>query len=100
MIYISEIYFDSSISVEDRIIQLDGYSSNREDHPSDTKGGGVCIHYKESLVVKVLDISFINECILCEVFVQNKRGYITGMYRFPSPKTLNLMISLTIFTMF
>ena len=76
MIYISEIYFDSSISVEDRIIQLDGYSLNREDHPSDTKGGGVCIHYKESLVVKVLDISFINECILCEVFVQNKRGYI------------------------
>ena len=100
MIYISEIYFDSSISVEDRIIQLDGYSLNREDHPSDAKGDGVCIHYKESLVVKVLDISFINECILCEVFVQNKRGYITGMYRFPSPKTLNLMISLTIFTMF
>ena len=35
---ISEIYFDSFIPAEDRIIQLDGYNSIRVDHPSNTKG--------------------------------------------------------------
>ena len=38
MKYISEIYFDSSMPAEDRIIQLDWYNSIRVYHPSNTKG--------------------------------------------------------------
>ena len=77
-------YFDSSISVEDTRIQLDVYSLIRADHPSNKKRGGISIYYKESLDVKVLDVSFMNECILCEVLVQNKRGYVADIYRSPS----------------
>ena len=31
---------------------LEGYNLIRSDHPSNTKRGGVCIYYKESLVVR------------------------------------------------
>ena len=48
-ICISETYFDSSILEGDSSFQLDGYKVIRADHPSNTKRGGVCIYYKESL---------------------------------------------------
>ena len=49
MICISETYVDSYISSEDKRIQLDWCNLIREDNPSNTKRGGVCIYYKESL---------------------------------------------------
>ena len=75
---------DSSISAGNKRIQFDRHNLIRADHPSNKKRGDVCIYHKESLVIRVFDVSFINECILCEVSVQNKRGYIAVMYRSPS----------------
>ena len=54
------------------------------DHPLNTKGGGVCIYYKESLVVKITNISYLQECLLCEVMIDNIKGYIALIYRSPS----------------
>ena len=34
--------------------------------------GGVCIYYCESLVVQLVKISYLNECLLCEVSLQKK----------------------------
>ena len=44
------------------------------DHPLNTKRGGVCMYYKESLVVKMINISYLQECLLCEVMIDNIRG--------------------------
>ena len=52
--------------------------------PSNTKRGGVCIYFKESLAVRLVDITSLVECLVCEVTVQNKKGYDAAMYRSPS----------------
>ena len=69
---------------ENENIQLDVYILIRSDHPSDSKRGGVCLYYKESLGVKIINLSARNECIPCEVSTENSKGFIAVMYRSPS----------------
>ena len=83
-ICISETYLDSSISSDDKDIAIEGYNIIRADHPSNLKKGGVCIYYKESLAVKLIDVNFLNESILYEVTFDKLKGYITVLYRSPS----------------
>ena len=47
------------------------------DHPSNTKRGGVCIYYNESLAVRVVNTTSLLECLVCEVTTQNKKRYVT-----------------------
>ena len=39
------------------------------DHTLNTKKGGACMYYKESLVVRMINISYLQECLLCEVMM-------------------------------
>ena len=86
-ICISETYFDSSILEGDSSFQLDGYKVIRADHPSNTKRRGVYIYYKESLSLRELNSTNLNQCIICEVSVQNCKKYIGVIYRYPSQST-------------
>ena len=63
------MFFDSSVQKGDKKIQLDGYNLLRVHHPSNSKRGGACNFYKETLN----SLSFI-ECIICEVSIQNSKG--------------------------
>ena len=45
---------------------------------------GVCIYVKESFTVQLININFLNKCLLCDVIFDNKKGYITVSYRSPS----------------
>ena len=83
-ICISETFFDRSIQEEDKNIQLDGYNLLRADHPSNSKGGGVCIFYKETLGVRIVKPLSFNECIIFEVSIQNSKGFVGVVYRSPS----------------
>ena len=67
---------------------LEGYNLIRSDHPSNTRSGGVCIYYKESLAVCLVDITFLPECLVCEVTIQNKNGYVAVMYRSPNQSSM------------
>ena len=58
------------------------------DHPLNTKRGGVCMYYKESLVVKMINISYLQECLLCEVMIDNIRGCIALINRPPNQNSL------------
>ena len=87
---ISETYFDSSVLEGDSCFQFDRYKVIRADHPSNTKRGGVCIYYKESLSVRALNLTNLNECIICEVSIQNRKGYISIIYRSSSQSTAEL----------
>ena len=42
----SETFLDSSIPVDDDILQIPGYGSVGADYPSNTKCGGVLLYYK------------------------------------------------------
>ena len=53
---LSEAYLDSSISNDDDNLEIPGYDLFRADHLSNTKRGGVCIYYRNSLPLKTLNI--------------------------------------------
>ena len=85
-ICISETYLDSSVQSDD--ISINGYKLICADHPSNSKRGGVCIFYRESLAVQSIKINYLNECLLCEVSINNKKSYIAVLYRSPSQNSL------------
>ena len=87
-ICISDTFFDSSVTEGDKNIQLNGYNLIRADHPTNTKRGGVCIFYKETLALHIVNSLNFNECIVCEVSTQNSKGYIGVIYRSPSQNTI------------
>ena len=87
-ICISETYLDSSDQSVDRDISINGYNLIRADHPSNNKRGGVCIYHRESLAVQLVKINYLNECLLCEVSFNNKKGHIAALFRSPSQNRL------------
>ena len=74
-ICVSETYLDSSVQSVDKGISINGHNLICDDHPSNNKRG-VCIYYLESLAVQLAKINCLNECLLCEVSFNNKKGYI------------------------
>ena len=84
-ICLSETYLDSSIP--DNILDLEGYRLVRADHPNNIKRGGVCIYYKESLSVRVINIPYIKEALLLQMNYNNKKVIISAIYRSPSQST-------------
>ena len=61
----SETFLDSSFESDDKNLMLKGYNLIRSDHPNNTKRGGACIYYKESLAVHLVYITFLPENLIC-----------------------------------
>ena len=56
----------------------------RADHPSNTKRGGVCIYYRNCLPLKLLTISYLNECINFVIKLGDKICKFVSLYRSPN----------------
>ena len=84
IICISETFLDSSISSNDLESLLDGYKIIRSDHPMNLKRGGVCIFFKETLPLNILNITQLNECLVVEILYNNKKCYLVTLYRSPN----------------
>ena len=56
----------------------------RADHPSNTKRGGVCIYYRNSLPLKILNIQYLHECINFEIRIGGKLCRFVSLYRLPN----------------
>ena len=82
IICISETFLDSSANESSLLIP--GYHLLRADHPNNLKKGGVCLYFKENLSLRQIETSYFSQCILCELTIQNKVGYIVVIYRSPS----------------
>ena len=82
IICISETYLDSSI--DENILKLDGYSLIRADHPGNLKRGGVCLYYKENLLLRHIKTEYFPQCLLCRISIQNQTGYLVVTYRSPN----------------
>ena len=63
---------------------IPGYNLVRSDHPSNNKRGGVCIYYKTSLFLRVIDICFLQEYIIFEVMIGDKQCNFVALYKSPS----------------
>ena len=80
-ICLSETYLDSSISSHNDNLELPGYNLVRADNPTNTKRGGLCIYYYNSLSLKVIDIQLLNECINFEIKIGGKLCSFLWLYR-------------------
>ena len=65
-------------------MELLGYNLIRADNSTNTKRGGVCIYYHYYLLLKVIDIQFLNECINFEIRIGGKFCSFRCLYRSPS----------------
>ena len=92
---ISETFPDSSFELDDKDLMLDSYNLIRSDHPANTKRGG--IYYKESLAVRLVDITSLPEYLVCEVTIQNKKGYIAVMNMSPTQSSIEFESFLSAF---
>ena len=81
-----ESYQNSTISSVDKNLCLDGYKLIHADHPKIIKQGGVCIYYRETLPVKIVQLNYLPECLVCEINY-NKKIFIVTLYRSPSQST-------------
>ena len=56
IICLSETYLNSKIPSDDKNLEMPGYKLVREDHPSNSKRGGICVYYKSSLPFRVIGL--------------------------------------------
>ena len=72
IICLSETFLNSSLQNYDHSLVLNRYKLVRADNPSDLKRRGVCIHFKESLSIKVPNIFNLHECLVCELSLNGR----------------------------
>ena len=84
IICISESYLNSDTSSNDNNLNIPGYNMSRADHLSGNQRGGVCIYYKESLPIQMLNINYLQECICFNLKIGSKLCTIVPLYRSPS----------------
>ena len=91
VIYLSETFLNASISNDDDSLEVPGYNLFRADHPSNTKCGGICIYYRNSHPLKILDIHYLQECINFEIMIGGKLCRFISLYHSPNQSKENLL---------
>ena len=84
IICLSETFLNSAIDSDDQQLTIKGYTLIRADHPLDIKRGGVGIYHKDDMKIRNLDIPGLSESLLCEINLDNKKGYLLLIYRSPN----------------
>ena len=74
MICLSESYLDSTVSSDNDSRYIGDCKLVRADHPGNVKRGGV-------LPVSCLPNPYLKECLIFEVSINNKTGYVVSMNR-------------------
>ena len=92
-ICLPETFLDSSIP--DNLVDIQGYNLVRADHRDNTKRGGVCIYYKESLPVRVINLPYFKEALLLEMRFNRKKVIVSVIYRSPSQNSNQFELSLS-----
>ena len=84
IIALSETYLNDTIPNNE--IEIEGYSSDifRSDHPTNTKRGGVCLYYKNTLPIKLRPyLHILDESIVVELTLSRKKLFFVVIYRSP-----------------
>lgn len=85
LICISQTLLEYSTVLGDINLEIEGYNFVRSDHPFNSKCGGVCIQWKQSLTLKVSNVKYLQECIVFEIKVWRQLcDFILLYYRCPS----------------
>ena len=81
VVCLSETYLDSSNLSNDDNFYLPDYNLVRADHRSNVKKGGICLYFKDSLPLKVLDIQLLQKSINFEIKIFVKICNFISLYR-------------------
>ena len=65
-------------------MEIAGYSLVREDHPSNSKRGGVCVYYEILLPFRVINVKYFQKSIYFELRIGGKCCKFSCLYRSPS----------------
>ena len=84
IVCLSETYLDSSFLVNDENLFIQGYNLVRCDHPTNFKCGGVCVYYKDSLLLKIIDIQYLQEYINLHLIISDEPFHFITLYRSPN----------------
>ena len=88
IICISKTYLDSNTSPDDSDLEVSGYNLIRYDHPSNNKQGGIYINYQHFLLLKMINVQYLQECINFEMKIGDKVCNFIPLYRSPSSRQL------------
>ena len=72
VICISQTLLNSDTGFDDDNLKIEGYNIVRSDYPSNSRQGGVCIYYKQSLALKILDINYLQERFVFQILIINR----------------------------
>ena len=84
VVCISETYLDSTTVIDDENLEITGYNLLRADHASNSKRGGVCVYYKSSLALRLIDVHYLQECLIVEILIGVKSCNFISLYQSPS----------------
>ena len=84
IICLSETYLDSAATLDDENLVISVCNVFRSDHLSNIKCRGACLYYKNYLPLRVLNISYLKECLNFELKTDNKSCRFFALYRLPS----------------
>ena len=65
-------------------MEIPGYNLVREDHPSNSKRGGVWVYYKSSLLFRVINVKYLQDSISFELRIGGKCCKFSCLCRSPS----------------
>ena len=84
IICLSETYLNSEIPSDDGNLEIPGCNLVKEDHPSNSKRGGVYVYYKNSLPFRVINVKYLQESISFELRKGGKCCRFSYLHRSPS----------------
>ena len=84
IICLSETYLNSETSSDDCNVELPGYNIIRDDQPSNTKRGELCVYYKNTLPFKLITINYLQKCISFDIRIGEKCCKCFYLYGSPS----------------
>ena len=84
MIYLLETYLHSIIPNDHDRLQIPRYTLILFEHSSNTKRGGVCIYYKSSLPLRIINIAYLHKCLRFELQIGDKICNFVALYKSPS----------------
>ena len=78
IICLSDTYLDSTVPLDDDSLVISRYNLIRSDYPSN-----VCLYYKNYLPLRVLNISYLKECLNFELKIGDKYCNFIALYMSP-----------------
>ena len=74
-------YLDSTTALDEKNLEIAGYNLLRAYHAFNSKRSGACVYYKSSLVLRLIDAHYLQECLICSILFGGELCNFISLYR-------------------